>query len=329
MTKPYSVYVVGSTARTLTCALALENDPRFEISHIITPEPKASGRQKQINPNPLHSWAIDQLKPVTLVSAKLDQNLQRKILALPKRPDFLLVVDFGYLVPPWLLELPNIAPVNIHPSALPRWRGSSPGQFAILYGERTSALTIMIMNAGLDEGPILRQLAFEVKPDWTQTEYYQHSFLLAANSLPETLDNLARGKISPTEQPKNSPTPIAQKLRKSETFVEWSNIEKLMRGQEASEISFSPILQAARKSHPNTASLLLSASKAFAPWPGLWTMIPTKSGMQKRMKLLELEVKKTDGKQTPTLVLKKVHIEGQSEPASWNQVKSILANSPT
>jgi methionyl-tRNA formyltransferase len=68
----------------------------------------------------------------------------------------LLVVDFGYLIPTWLLQLPAIAPLNIHPSELPKWRGSSPGQFALLFknlGRETTqtAVTLMVMNEGLDQ----------------------------------------------------------------------------------------------------------------------------------------------------------------------------------
>ena len=113
----YSVWIAGTTTRTVSCALALLKDPRFEIHLIITPTPKPVGREQQITPNPLHQFATEHQLPVELVQRKIDQQLQEKLQA-HARPDFLLVVDFGYIVPQWLLDLPIIAPLNVHPSTL-------------------------------------------------------------------------------------------------------------------------------------------------------------------------------------------------------------------
>lgn len=313
---PYSIIVAGSTSRTLQCIQALSKDARFEISAVLTPIPKVVGRKKAATPNPVHQWATDTATPSILVEKRIDTVVKEQVENIAS-PDFLLVVDFGYIVPQWLLELPSIAPVNVHPSALPRWRGSSPGQFVLLHAEPTSAVTIMLMHAGLDTGPILKQIPFEVSENWTQTEYYQKSFALVTAKLAETLAAFATEEIDPTDQPTNSPTPIARRLDKADSFVPWSILETALAGEAPRADQLPELLQSVLKHHPSVAHLLVSASKAFQPWPGLWTLIPTSKG-EVRMKLLNLEV--LDG----YLQLKQVHVAGHDEPVTWNQVKSIL-----
>lgn len=320
MKKPFSVIIAGSTSRALRCALGLANDAHFKISAVITPVPKPVGRKQILTKNPLHVWAKDQGLPTILVNAKIDSDIKNQIKNLPQ-PDFLLVVDFGYLIPGWLLELPKLAPINIHPSALPRWRGSSPGQFAILFGEKTSAITIMIVSQKMDQGPIIKQIPFKIAENWTQKDYYDHSFALASAELPRVMSDFAGGEVLPIEQPEISETPTARRLQKTDSYIPWNVIEKLTQGTQPDPKNLPHILQTALPYHQNLIELLLAASKAFSGWPGLWTEIPTKTG-KKRMKILEILVYHDSGKQK--LDLKKVHIAGHEKPASWSQVKTTL-----
>lgn len=317
MKNSYSVIVAGSTQRTLESALALATDGHFEILGVVTPAPKPIGRKQVITKNPLHTWAEENNLPVINVQKRLERAVGEQISELPTL-DFLLVVDFGYIVPDWLLELPRLAPINIHPSALPRWRGSSPAQFAILFGEATSATTIMIMDSGLDSGPILKQIPFEVSENWTQSDYYEYSFKLSSDAQPQTLIDFAIGKIIPQEQPPESPTPIARRLSKTDSFVPFEVISAAINGETPRIDQLPELLQLAANHHSSIPSLLASASRAFYPWPILWTEIPTKKGLRK-MKLLELD------HEEDFLELKLVHIEGHAEPAKWNQVKSVLS----
>lgn len=347
MQKPYTVIVAGTTARTLKCAMALSDDKRFQISTVITPSPKPVGRKKIITKNPLHAWADDKNLPVILIEkgAKIDKNIEKQLDGIAK-PDFLLVVDFGYLIPNWLLDLPKIASINVHPSALPRWRGSSPGQFAILFGDKNSAVSIMTINQKMDQGPILHQINFAIDPIWTQKNYYDHSFALASATLPQVLDDFATGKIQAKPQPENSPTPPARRLQKTDSYLPWEMLEKLQMGVKPDKKILPEILQTALPYHKNLGELLIASTKAFAGWPDLWTEIPTKNG-KKRMKILEIVMAQKPTTKTPsalalvsapastltfesattqTFQLKKVHIAGHEKPALWNQVKTILGS---
>ncbi|MBU0576578.1 methionyl-tRNA formyltransferase [Patescibacteria group bacterium] len=217
---PYTIAIAGTTQRTVMCAQALLQHHELEISLVITPAPQRVGRDRKLTKNDVQNFANSNQVPTVLIKNKIDEEVKKKINEFAK-PDFLLVVDFGYLVPEWLLDLPKIMPLNIHPSALPKWRGSSPGQFVLLSGEKESAVTIIQMTPQFDQGPIIWQQKFTVDQSWTQTQYYQFSFELICQKLSKILLQLAEGKITPRPQPATSPTPLARRLTKQDAFVTW------------------------------------------------------------------------------------------------------------
>ena len=332
----YSIVIAGSTAHTRICAESLLSDGRFAVSAVITPPPQLVGRKQQLVTNPLQQFAVDNQIPVVPVEKRLDAEVRHNLETVlqtsekAERPDFLLVVDFGYLVPNWLLELPKVAPINVHPSTLPRWRGSSPGQFALLYAEKESAVSVIVMNEGLDTGDLIAQLPFSVDPAWTQTEYYNYAFEMVAKQLAQILDQLASGQIQREPQAVESPTPVAGRFTKEDGFVPWEAVQACLDGDDQSTNSdsnqdvfenspLSPILSAALQFHGSWSKLIYHATKAFSPWPGVWTMIPTAKG-EKRMKILSTEI--IAGSPTK-LQLQQVQIEGK-EAASWNQVKNVV-----
>lgn len=312
----YTVVIAGTTKNTALCAAALHGDPRFTLTGVLTPEPKLVGRKQILTKNPLHKFAETHDLNISLVEKRITDetrsDLEQKSAA---RPDFLLVVDFGYIVPKWLLEWPTKAPLNVHPSALPKWRGSSPGQFSILYGDKQSAVTLMIMNESLDEGPVIIQHEFEVDPNWTQQDYYQHSFKIVFETLADDIAAFAAGELTATPQPDATPTPIARRLSKADAFVSWTNVLEAMNGEMSVKFE-SKLLEAALGDHSSPADLLSHAARALNPWPQLWTEIPTSKG-KKRMKILSVGVKNNK------LELEEVQVEGQT-PANWNQVRNLV-----
>lgn len=295
---PYTVAIAGTTERTLMCAQAILTHPELKISFIITPAPKPIGRNQKITKNGVQLFADSNQLPTVLVKNKIDEEVKREIKQCEK-PDFLLVIDFGYLVPEWLLDLPKIMPLNIHPSALPKWRGSSPGQFVLLNGESKSAVSVIQMTPKFDQGPIVWQQEFEVNPSWTQAEYYQFSFELVCKELAEIMIKLGSGEITPLPQPDKSPTPLARRITKQDAFREWDEIQSVMKGENVER-----------------AAVLEQASRAYSPWPLLWTEIPTNKG-KKRMQIISTQIK--DQK----LILNQVKIEGMGIKP-WVEVKNVI-----
>ncbi len=280
-----SVALAGSTKYTAQCAEAIASNPNFSLTTIVTPVAKPAGRKKVLEENPLAKFAQQTNIPITYISEKITEETKAALEQQPQ-PDFLLVVDFGYWIPTWMQAWPKVKSLNIHPSALPRWRGSSPGQFVLLNGEKESAVSLIEVISDMDAGDIYWQKPFTVEPTWTQTEYYDHAFDLAANELPNLLEHIHADKLQPTPQPKESPTPVARKLTKADGFVAWDEVKDTM---------------------DDLPAAIKIAARAYSPWPELWTEVPTRKG-QMRMKLLPEN---------------KVQLAGQ-QPATWNQVKNAI-----
>lgn len=346
--KQYSIIIAGSTGHTRICAESIQADARFEISGIITPLPRPIGRKQEITPNPLHQFADTHRIPVVHVDKRIDAVVRYEletrlgISSEATRPDFLLVVDFGYIVPNWLLRLPQVAPINIHPSTLPRWRGSSPGQFVLLYGETQSSISVIVMNDLLDQGDLIAQLPFTVDPSWTQIEYYQAGFKIIAEELPEILEQFAQGHITPQPQPLETPTPIAGRFTKEDGFVPWQVLKTALTGTAVDDTTLtdllaatplSPTLSVALTHHRSLARLIYHASHALSPWPGIWTIVPTAKG-EKRMKILNttLNIQESTSGHTSTseksnlpttLVLETIQMEGK-EAQPWSTAKNTI-----
>lgn len=291
----YQLAIAGSTKRTKQVATTILKDDRFQLTLVITPQPRKVGRKQELINNHLHQFALDNDLPVVLVEKKIDDQVKQAVEQYEL--DLLLVVDFGYLIPQWLLDLPKIAPLNIHPSDLPKYRGSSPGQLVLLNGDEESAVTLMVMNDKLDEGPIITKLPFQVDSSWTQIEYYQHSFDLICEQLTDLIDQFATGALKATKQPQLSPTATADRISKQDAFVPWEELAQAMTaGTKAVEIE--------------------RACRAYYPWPKLWTEVENNRGKQ-RMIIHRCEIK--DNK----LVLVEVQLEGKNK-TSWNEVKNNL-----
>lgn len=311
------VGLAGSTERTRLMAESLATDPAFQVVWSLTPPPQPVGRQQTVTTNPVELWSREHAVPVIHVPHKLDAAVQAQVEALTTEQaiDILLVVDFGYLVPDWLLQLPKVAPLNIHPSALPRWRGSSPAQFCLLYADPTSAVTLMIMSQGLDEGPVIASLPFAVDPTWTTTDYYRVSFELMADQLPDLVKQFVAQPTS-SPQPPTSPTPIAKRLSKTDSFIEWPIVAAAAGWLPAdATTASSSLLKDVFETTPDWPTVLERATRAFAPWPGLWTLIPTGKGEQ-RLKILATHLDHS------RLVLDTVQLEGK-QPSTWAQLKSV------
>lgn len=349
----YQIAIAGTSKYSQLAAETLSKDERFQVSFVLTPSAKKIGRKRQLKENPLATWASQEKIPQYLVENKIDKIAFQKFQERIGSPDFLLVIDFGYYIPQWLLDIPRIAPLNIHPSALPAWRGSSPGQFALLFqnfqalhqgkpfGGKQTAASLMLINAKFDAGPILQQLPFQIEENWQRNDYYQYAFSSIIPRLATLLDQFAQGIISPREQSLGSPTPTARRLSKEDSFIDWKILERIIstnnmitlqkRNPAATNLSNFKSLENTGllmniledpefcQNIAEAGGFLKTALAAFSPWPGLWTIIPTPQG-EKRMKILSLIEKEGSWQ------LVNVQIEGQN-PSRFSEIKNIIQKS--
>lgn len=165
-----------------------------EVVGVVTATPRPTGRGRAVRPNAVGSAARDLGLPLVETDGDLVPVLE------PLRPDALVVVAYGRLLPQAALDLPAVAPVNLHFSLLPALRGASPVQSAILAGaERTGVSTIRIV-AALDAGPVYARRETAIAPDEDAGTLGARLAVLGADLLVETLDTLASGAARATPQ---------------------------------------------------------------------------------------------------------------------------------
>ena len=137
------------------------------------------------------------------------------------RPDVLIVVAYGLILPPAALAIPRLGCLNIHASLLPRWRAAAPIQRAILAGDARTGVTIMLMDVGLDTGPMLLKKEILIGSDETGGSLHDRLATLAGTALLEALQGHAAGTVRPTAQPAEGVT-YAAKIDKAEALIDWT-----------------------------------------------------------------------------------------------------------
>lgn len=312
MERPLRIAIAGTNEYAAQCAEKLRADNRFEVAWVVTPPPKPVGRKQELTPCAVEQWAHQHSLTVHNVPSNFADL--RDTLENEGPIDFLLVVVFGYLIPDWLIELPRRAAVNVHPSDLPKYRGSSPGQYALLFGEQESAVCLIRLAETFDSGAILARYPFTVEPDETQASYYQKAFDLIAPNLPEHLFAYAQ---NPTEmpQPEKSPTLLAKRLTRQDGFLPYELVQIAEIGDDNPVSArktilaqLSPLLTAVADSEPLAPAMFVErTARALNPWPGVWTTLPAYKGKSDvRLKLLEVRLEKN------RLKLQKVQVEGET-----------------
>lgn len=159
------------------------------------------------------------------------------------RPTTAVVVAFGQIFPKSLLDLPDRGCINIHASLLPRHRGAAPIQTAIVAGDEVTGVTTMLMDEGLDTGPILLQERVEIGAEETAGELAERLAVFGGRLLIETLDRWGPGLLEPRPQPQEGVT-VARRLRRSDGIVDWS-----------------------ARAHE-----LFNRLRGLSPWPGISTL---------------------------------------------------------
>jgi methionyl-tRNA formyltransferase len=185
---------------------------------VVTAVPKPAGRGSRLTPTAV----ADAARRVGLPLAEVEtvkRGAGFDSLAA-SRPDVLVVVAYGEILPDGVLELPSIAPVNLHFSLLPELRGASPVQHALLLGLERTGVTTMVMDAGLDTGPVLGQRADEIRPDDDAGSLGERLARVGGELLVATLDGLADGSASSAPQ-EGEPT-YAPKLGAEDRVLHWT-----------------------------------------------------------------------------------------------------------
>lgn len=185
---------------------------------VLTQPDRPAGRGRRLRPGPVKQLALELDIPVLQPATLRNEATQAELRALA--PDLLVVVAYGLLLPPAVLDIPRRGCVNVHASILPRWRGASPIQAAILAGDSETGVSIMAMDAGLDTGAVYSCARLSIDAQETAGELEQRLATLGASALAGALDELLAGALQARPQAADGIS-YASRISKADGRIDW------------------------------------------------------------------------------------------------------------
>jgi methionyl-tRNA formyltransferase len=213
------VAFLGNDAWSVPSLRALAESPH-EIAIVITAAPKPAGRGNELTPTSVAEAALLLGLPLAEVETVKTGAGFRELAS--SMPDVLAVVAYGELLPPNVLHVPTIAPVNLHFSLLPKLRGATPVQTALLLGHDTTGVSTIVMDRGMDTGPVILQREEPIGPADDAGTLGARLAAIGADVLVESIDMLGAGPVAPRPQDHSLAT-FAPKLAPHERVLDWSN----------------------------------------------------------------------------------------------------------
>lgn len=215
----------------------------FPVRLVVTQPDKPRGRGLALAPSPVKQSALALDLPVMQPETIKNNDEFRTQLTVLK-PDAIIVVGYGRIIPQWMIDLPTLGNINLHASLLPKYRGAAPIQWAIARGESTTGVTTMRIDAGLDTGDILLQKEIPIQPTDSAETVAPALAALGANLMVETLRGLQTGTIRPRPQDDEKAT-LAPILKKEDGRIDFGR----------------------------TAQEICNRLRGFQPWPGAFTAL--------------------------------------------------------
>ncbi len=213
----------------------------FRIHLVVTQPDRPKGRGLELVQSPVKQSALRLNLPISQPDRiKTNDGFRAQLSAI--KPDAILVVGYGRIIPQWMLDLPPLGNINLHASLLPKYRGAAPIQWAIANGETVTGVTTMRIDAGLDTGDILQQHELAIASDDTSETIAPRLAAIGADLTVETLRGLQARSIRPHPQD-NSQSSLAPILKKEDGLVDFSR----------------------------PASEIFNRMRGFQPWPGVYT----------------------------------------------------------
>ena len=205
-------------------------DSPYEIVAVYTQPDRPAGRGQKLMPSAVKALAVAHDIPVFQPQTLRNADAQAELAAL--KPDLMVVVAYGLILPQAVLDIPRLGCINSHASLLPRWRGAAPIQRAVEAGDAESGVTVMRMEAGLDTGPMLLKVTTPISADDTGGSLHDRLAQLGPGAVVQAIAGLADGSLQGEVQDDALAT-YAHKLNKDEARLDWSRpaveLERLIR----------------------------------------------------------------------------------------------------
>ena len=216
-------------------------EARFGVPLVVTQPDRPKGRGMEVALSPVKQRALQLgLQVGQPDKIKINDEFRAQLAGIA--PDAIIVVGYGRIIPPWMIDLPRLGNLNLHASLLPRYRGAAPIQWAIARGETASGVTTLRIDSGLDTGDILLQREIPIVPQDTAVTLVPRMAAIGADLMVDTLRGLESGTVhqQPQDHAKATLAPILQK--------------------EDGKVDFQ-----------STAQEILNRLRGFQPWPGAYT----------------------------------------------------------
>ncbi len=207
----------------------------YESGHnilaVVSQPDKPSGRNMKLMPTPVKEYAESKnIKVYQPVKIRKDEELYETLKSL--KPDVIVVVAFGQILPQKILDIPKYGSVNVHGSLLPKYRGAAPIQWAIISGEKVTGITTMYMDAGMDTGDMIQKAEVKIENDDNFGTLYEKMKIKGGELIVQTLEKIADGVAPRVKQPDDFT--LAPMIEKTLGNIDWNNnsedIRNLVRG---------------------------------------------------------------------------------------------------
>ena len=222
-------------------------DAGFLVRLVVTQPDRARGRGMELAFSPLKQAASQLNLPITQPE-KIKNNSEFREQLTDVKPDAIIVVGYGRIIPQWMIELPALGNINLHGSLLPKYRGAAPIQWAIAWGETNTGVTTMRIDAGLDTGDILLQKEISIEPHDTALTLGPRLAAIGSDLIVETLHGLQAGTLRARPQ-ENAKATLAPILKKEDGRIDFHR----------------------------TADDIYNRLRGFQPWPGAFTIFRGKN----------------------------------------------------
>ena len=216
-------------------------DAGFRVHLVVTQPDRPKGRGLELVRSPVKESALRLHLPVTQPERiKINDEFRTQLTTL--KPDAIIVVGYGRIIPQWMLDLPPLGNINLHASLLPKYRGAAPIQWAIANGETVTGVTTMRIDAGLDTGDILLQQELPIAPEDTAETLAPRLASIGADLVVETLRGL-EARTLPARPQDNAQASLAPILKKEDGLIDFFR----------------------------SAADIINRIRGFQPWPGAYT----------------------------------------------------------
>jgi methionyl-tRNA formyltransferase len=219
----------------------------FQISLVVTQPDRPRGRGMELAGSPVKQKALELGLAITQPQ-KIKHNEEFRAQLSAIRPDAIIVVGYGRIIPEWMIDLPRLGNINLHASLLPKYRGAAPIQWAIACGETITGVTTMRIDAGLDTGDMLIQREVAIAPEDTAETLAPRLAAIGADLMIDTLEGLANGTVQARPQDNGQAT-LAPVLKKEDGRIDFHH----------------------------SATEICNRLRGFQPWPGAFTIFRGKN----------------------------------------------------